>query len=474
MPFQAREPLTIRSSAATPLADALTSISRSVSSSFHALPLSSGRSLHGSGFKKKYDEIFGDEYLKCDMTVTGQNFDSFFFGEAVIHESEKMTASLFGATGSLYVTAGTTMSNQIALDALYDKGMRVLLDKNCHQSMHFGLHRLRADVEYLHASWNCKHSEKSAWSLNQLLAISLEAQQAGRPFDLMILNAHSYDGVVYDIPGVIEYLLSHGVVTRTFLIDEAWGAANYFHSDLMKLTAMAAGRLLKDYPDLNIVATHSAHKSLSCLRQASMLHYCGDPDLGVRLKLSRFRLHTTSPSYPILASMDLARAQMQDEGTVLMARASELAAHLRREIKTTLRGSDITLNEATVEPVPIAYAHADPTKVSINVSGLGLSAAEVKETLFQKHGIYVNRITEASLLLNFHIGVDSHAVEELLKALHDLSKAPKPWQRMDCSEKFIIPYPPGVPLVVPGDAITPAIQKQIRDIQRSGAYVFYA
>ena len=458
----------------TPLADALSSLSRKVGSSFHTLPLSGGRSLNQSLFKARYEELFGKNCLDSEMTVSGSHFDSFFFGEKVIHEAEQLAAKLFGADGTLFVTTGTTVSNQIALDALHEQGMRTLMDKNCHQSLHFGLHGKNAEVEYLQPSWSCGQSHKKAWSLGDLLAMTLEAQASGRPYDLIILNAHSYDGVVYDIPCVIGYLLKQGVTTQSFLIDEAWGAANYFHQDLQPLTAMNVGSLVEAHPGLRVVATHSAHKSLSCLRQASMIHHRGPGELSERLKLSRFRLHTTSPSYPILASLDLARAQMQQEGEVLMARASELAARFREEVRDCLSNTGIGLNEASVASSPIPYAHADPTKVSINVSELGMSASEIRDILFSKHGIYVNRITEASLLFNFHIGIDASSVDQLLQALRDISAKTRQWPSLNCSEKFIIPYPPGVPLVVPGEPITEAIQKQIRDIQRAGVYVFYA
>lgn len=468
---QFREPTTVFN---TPLADALINLSRVVSSSFHTLPISGGMSLEQSPLKNKYEEVFGAQLLRSEMTVTGSHFDSFFFGDKVICEAESMAATLYGADGTLFVTSGTTVSNQIAIDALYERNMHVLLDKNCHQSMHFALHRHGATVDYLQSSWICEKSDKNIWSLNNLLALLLKAQHAGAPYGLIILNAHSYDGVVYDVPQVIAYLLQNGVTTRAFLIDEAWGSANYFLKDLKSLTAMQSRNLLTKYPDLKIIATHSAHKSLSCLRQASMIHYCGDENLGRQLKLSRFRLHTTSPSYPILASLDLARAQMQGEGEKLLMRASALAFHFCHEIKNTLGTSGILINETIATADPFVYVHTDPTKISINVEELGISAGDVKERLFLRHGIYVNRITETSLLFNFHIGITMRATENLLAALGEMSHTPKLWPNLSCSENFIIPYPPGVPLVVPGDAITPAIQKHIREIQRSGVHVFYA
>jgi arginine/lysine/ornithine decarboxylase len=455
----------------TPLASALLNLSASKINSFHTLPLSRGRSIQFSGLRDKYAQLFGADYLRSDLTITGEHFDTFFFGKQVIHEAETLAARLFGADGTFFVTSGTTVSNQIALDALYEKGGRVLLDKTCHQSMHFGLHRNHATLDYLQPAWSCGLSDKNMWSPSDLLTMVLEAEREGRPYQLIVLNAHSYDGVVYDVPGLIEFLKENGASTVSFLIDEAWGAANYFQSDLKRLTAMGARRLTARWPDLRIVATQSAHKSMSSLRQASMIHYCGDHTLAARLKVSRFRLHTTSPSYPILASLDLARAQMAVEGTALMARATSLAENFRQEVRRLL--GDDAVNTDSFDHEAFQFSHADPTKVSVNTEALAISARDVKEMLFCKHGVYVNRITDSSMLFNFHIGIDADAAQALIVALEEIAThriAPQ----LSRSEGFIIPYPPGVPLVVPGQQITAAIQHQIKNIQRNGVQVFYA
>jgi arginine/lysine/ornithine decarboxylase len=456
----------------TPLANALLSLSESNISSFHALPLSRGRSISASSLSNKYHRLLGENYLQSDLTVTGDHFDSFFFGKQSIHEAENLAASLFGADGTFFVTSGTTVCNQIALDALCKKNDRALFDKTSHQSLHFGLDRNNAKVDYLQPTWTCNASGKNMWTPADLLRMVLAAEKEGDPYKVIVLTAHSYDGVVYDIPGLIRYLLEHGATTMNFLIDEAWGAANYFQQDLKPLTALRAGLLRSQWPNLNIVVTHSTHKSMSSLRQASMIHYCGDCNLAARLKTSRFRVHTTSPSYPLLASLDLARAQMGLEGEDLMARATELAATFRKQI-IELLGPD-AVNAGAYPADQFQYSHSDPTKVSINIDSLGISPSEFKEILFSEYDIYVNRITEGSVLFNFHIGIDDNAAQHLFGAIQAISAKQKTTPELARSEGFIIPYPPGVPLVVPGQQITTAIQRKIETIQRSGVHVFYA
>ncbi|QJD99628.1 hypothetical protein HH212_05980 [Massilia forsythiae] len=456
----------------TPLANALINLSKSNINSFHTLPLSQGRSINTSPLNRKYQQLLGEHYLRSDLTITGDNFDSFFFGKQAIHEAECLAAELFGADGTFFVTSGTTVSNQIAIDALCEKNGRVLLDKTCHQSLHFSLRRHDAKIDYLQPAWSCSVSEKHMWEPAELLRMVLAAEKERDPYRLIVLTAHSYEGVVYDVPGLIRYLLENGATTTSFLIDEAWGAANYFQQDLKALTAVRAGRLREHWPDLKIVVTQSAHKSMSCLRQASMIHYCGDANLAARLRVSRFRLHTTSPSYPLLASLDLARAQMALEGEVLMARSTQLAAQFCRQVGELLGPNSVNAGQYSSATFP--YSHADPTKVSVNIENLGMAAREFKEFLFSEFNVYVNRITETAVLFNFHIGIDESAAHHLFAAIQSIVAKRKIVAAPSCSEGFIIPYPPGVPLVVPGQQITHAIRKKIETIQRSGVHVFYA
>ncbi|WP_297505563.1 hypothetical protein [Ferrovum sp.] len=459
----------------TPLADALIKLRKRTSVSFHALPVASGASISGCKFQEKYHELFGEEFIDSEMTITGKQFDSFFFPETVIKEAEQLAATIYGADGTLFGTTGTSVSNQIAVHALHQPRGRVLLDKGCHQSLHFALHALGARVDYLCPSQACDDSGKSYWDLENLLNTVLSAQHDGDPYHLIVMNAHSYDGVIYDIPGIIGYLLSHGIETRKFLVDEAWGAANYFHEELKRYTAMNITPLLQCFPDLNMVATQSAHKSLSCLRQASMIHFRGSNDLPERLRVARFRIHTTSPSYPILASLDLGRAQIQSVGQQLMQQATMLAKKFCETINSDPALSNYRINSFSLPERPFSYVNSDPTKISLNIAWLGVAASEVREILYSRYGIYINRMTGNSILLNFHIGIAQRAVDLLLDGLREIQRDLTPsWQIQTQAESFIIPYPPGVPLVVPGDPVTDLVYKKICDIQRAGVRVFTA
>ncbi|MBO0664559.1 hypothetical protein LQ948_18485 [Jiella sp. MQZ9-1] len=458
----------------TPIADALSLIAERPILSFHALPIFQGASLKKSVFAPKFDRLFGRRFYNCDATITGPAFDSLFFADGAILEGEKLAARAFSADGALFVTVGTTASNQIAVTALTRRGDKVLMDKTAHQSMHFALDAIGASVTHLTPAWKCPSSHRSIWSLDDLIGKVLRAEAEGAPFDLVILNRSSYDGIALDIPAVIEEILVAGTKTRNFIIDEAWGSADYFDPATQHRCAMSLGDLPERYPDLNVVSTQSLHKSMSCIRQASMILYRGSTHLAERLRVARFRVHSTSPSYPILASIDLARAQMTIEGRELVAAARARAADFRATIATDPSLSAYRTNDGETFRSFNSLASLDTTKVSLDVSRLKISPERLQSRLFRQSSIYVNRFTEKALLLNFHIGVGDDHTHSLLEALRSLQETSERGCKLVEDARFIVPYPPGIPIHHPGEAITPAVIDAIEQYERSGIRVFAA
>ncbi|EAA8653518.1 aminotransferase class I/II-fold pyridoxal phosphate-dependent enzyme [Salmonella enterica] len=433
--------------------------------SFHALPISS----HGQS------DIVGDtrEFLsEClEGSATGELFDNFFFPHGIIAESQKLTAKLYNADASFYITSGTSTSNQIAITALFEKGQRILIDKNCHQSIHFHAQAIGAEVRYLCPDLQTMDQEISAWSYAHLENTLLSLQNEGKGCDIVILTAQSYEGIIYDIPQVLSHLLSAGVQARKFFIDEAWGSLNYFSEDTRQLTAMNIDSLLELYPDLEVICTHSAHKSLFCLRQASIIHCRGKKDLAEKIETAKYRIHTTSPSYPILASLDAAQAMMSVKGEIL-------ATHTRELVHEFIMGvSDIAgLGEKSIcREVFNTHWHIqyDPTKIMIDVSALG-TGQEIK-TLLSEHDIYLKRFINNFILLNFYIGINREAIRCLLSSLTKISKDNKNNKEENAvANKFIISYPPGVPLVFPGDVISKDVRNKINECKRNGCLIIAA
>jgi arginine/lysine/ornithine decarboxylase len=407
---------------ATPICDKLLQLSNRDVVSFHALPLSRLGSLRSSCLRDKCESILGSNLLHHDLTYTGPCFDTPAVPKLCVEKSRQLTARAFGASYSSYVTTGTTTSNWIAVFALAGEGVRVLADRLCHQSIHLALAKSNSAVTYGRIRRRDAKSGRSALDVQAFLAEYRAAHAAGRPYKLVVLNGCSYEGLAYDVRKIIAGCLDiHDDVT--FLIDEAWFAFAYFHPLYRPHTAMSAAREVADRlpgKKFAVVATQSAHKSLSSLRQGSYLHVFGEQELVERIKEVQYQLHTTSPSYPILASLELARAQAVAEGEEQIEHALRLAERLRSALRNDPALAGYSINESTELFDDCTWV--DPLRISIDVGGLADSARTVRDFLFLEHGVYLNHVTATALLANIHIGIDEASVERLLQGLRNFGR----------------------------------------------------
>jgi arginine/lysine/ornithine decarboxylase len=233
-----------------------------------------------------------------------------------------------------------------------------------------------------------------------------------------------------------------------------------------------------------MLVTQSAHKSMSAARQGSYLHVVAEPALIARVASTLYGRHTTSPSIPILASLDLARAHAQAHGQQLLQRSLDLAAHARQVLNDDPALSAYqALPEPTLSGINRAYVTADPTKLLVATTGLGRSGADVRLRLFHDYGIYVSRTLPDAVLVNFHIGIADQDFERLLQSLRSL--AHRTHRRLGGTranlgteddgtpiDRLLIAYPPGVPLAVPGELWTHTLRQRVAASRGSGADVY--
>ncbi|WP_424184753.1 hypothetical protein ACOBQX_23050 [Actinokineospora sp. G85] len=440
----------------TPMADALMRVTATANGSLHALPLSGGHSLAGSALRGKYTALLGEEYLAAEVSYSGVALDSFFRPRGCIAEAQRLAAAAFGADATQFVTCGTTLANAIGLDALIrlsgSRSTRALVDRSSHQSVHFALDRPDVDTVYC-AQRHDPRREQSWADIDDLVARFASAAALDAAFDVVVLSSAGYDGSRIDVHSLLTELFRY-TDTLTVLVDEAWSAVHYFHPDLRVRTALAAaGRVRAEHPGkrLRMLVTHSAHKSMSSLRQGSYLHVLGDEALREATRAALYRLHTTSPSLPVLASLDLARAQGESEGAALVERSLGHARTLRDLVRTDPR----------LEPFDVldpAWADArwmcsDPTKLLLGVDPSVISPEDLQVRLMRDHGLYIARAVRAGLLLHLHIGVTAEVFERFVAALRTIAVAlaPTPPQFGDSLPRFVIAYPPGIPVSVPGE-----------------------
>jgi arginine decarboxylase len=463
----------IQERAKTPFYDQLKNYVWMAKDQWHTPGHSSGESLRGSPWVNDFYEFMGDHVFDADQSVSVPMLDSLMEPKGVIAEAQAMAAKAFGARRTFFATNGTSTANKVIFQTLLAPGEKLLLDRNCHKSVHHGVVLSGAHPVYLDSSLNNKYGLYGP--VPKKLIFEAIAQHPDA--EALILTSCTYDGLRYDLAPIVEAAHEKGIKV---IIDEAWYGFARFHPEF-RPTAMEAGA---DY------ATQSTHKVLSAFSQASMIHV-NDPDFKEHLFRENFNMHTsTSPQYTMIASLDVARKQAVMEGYKLLSRTLALAKELREQMK----GDGIRL---------------DPTKVTVDVSGCGYTVEELQRELFERYNIQVEKSTFSTLTLLLTIGTTRSKVSRLYDALMRVAREGRAPRRLMqtpeipgftklrflprdayycggelvpvfderervnralsgriCADQ-IVPYPPGIPVLVPGQLITPNIVEYVGDLLRS-------
>ncbi len=284
-----------------------------------------------------------------------------------------------------------------------------------------------------------------------------------RPYDVVVLAASSDDGLLYRMDRILPAVAAASPLSA-LVVDEAWTAVHAFHPGLRRhATLPAAQRLAARCRDTGqrvpaVLVTQAADKTLCAARQTAYLHVVGGSDRVRQVQQAVFEHHTPSPSWPLLVSLDLARAHAQECGRRELDRVLALADQVRAALAGDPLLAEFRPPGAGEEPGDPAEPHclADPLRIAIAVPER-VGDKVLWETLFRDHGVYLGRGTGRSLRLSFHLGVTAEHVRRLLAALRAVARRwltrPEPAGVPTAGagvEDFFIPYPPGIPTAVPG------------------------
>ena len=475
----------------TPFFEALRHYSHQPTGVFHALPISQGKSIVNSHWINDMVGFYGLDIFLAETSATGGGLDSLLEPTGPLRQAQQLAAETFGARHTFFVTNGTSTANKIVAQALIAPGDIVLVDRNCHQSHHYGLMLAGAHVVYLNAYPLHEYSMYGAVPVREIKSQLLALRAAGKldRVKMLMLTNCTFDGIVYDVARVMGECLAIKP-DLVFLWDEAWFAFARFHPVYRPRTAMRAARSLAhqlrtpEYrrrydgyaaqagagddesllarpllPDpararVRVYATQSTHKTLTSLRQGSMIHV-HDQDFAQKVAESfheAYMTHTsTSPNYQILASLDIGRRQAALEGYEMVARQVEGAMRLREAIDThpVLAKYMHTLTTAELIPAefrasgldrPLADGLAsmatawatdefvlDPSRITLYIGPTGIDGATFKrEQLMDKFGIQINKTSRNTVLFMTNIGTTRSAVayliEVLVKIVRDLEE----------------------------------------------------
>lgn len=478
----------------TPFFTAIQNHSRRPGGVFHALPVSRGGSVSNSKWIKDMEEFYGLNLLLAETSATSGGLDSLLDPHGSIRQAQRLAARAFGARQTFFVTNGTSTANKIVHQAMLAPGDVVLVDRNCHKSHHYALLLAGAKVAYLEAYPMNDFSLYGGVPLSSIKKMLLDYRAAGRLHEvkMLALTNCTFDGIVYDVERVMEECLAIKP-DLIFLWDEAWFAFAGFHPIYRRRTAMAATQALEDrfrssaaqdkfaaqaaelfetetgkpkddalwlsmrlVPDpqkarLRVYATQSTHKTLTSLRQGSMIHVYDQDFAGLSEEAFReaYMTHTsTSPNYQILASLDIGRRQAELEGCELVQKQADLATSvasaigqhpLLRKYFRILDTSDLIPQEyrSTMSPMPLMDGLAamdeawhydefvvDPSRLTMYIGATGVDGDTFRHHyLMDGHGIQVNKTSRNSVLFMTNIGTSRSSVAYLIEVLVKLAEA---------------------------------------------------
>ncbi|MCC6939181.1 MAG: aminotransferase class I/II-fold pyridoxal phosphate-dependent enzyme [Flavobacteriales bacterium] len=468
----------IRERYETPFFTALKEYSKKPMGVFHAMPISRGNSVFKSRWIQDFGEFYGRNLFLAETSATTGGLDSLLQPTGPLKKAQEFASRAFGSQHTFFATNGTSSSNKIVVQALVEPGDVVLIDRDCHKSHHYGMLLSGAYPVYLHSYPLPKFSMYGAVPLAHIREKLCALKKGGRleKVKMLLLTNSTFDGVVYNVERVMEQVLAIKP-DIVFLWDEAWFAFAGFSYIMRQRTAMhVAAKLHKKYrteeykkeyekhiaglkpgeeprmPDpakvrIRVYATQSTHKTLSSMRQGSMIHIW-DEDF-VRKSEAAFHeaymTHTsTSANYQILASLDVGRRQVEFEGHELVEKAIELGMLLRR----TIREHDklrkwfdiITIGELIPKEhresgiegyysrergwpdIEKAWAEdefaLDPTKINLFTGKTGIDGDTFKnQYLMDKYAIQVNKTSRNSVLFMTNIGTTRGSLAYLTKVL---------------------------------------------------------
>lgn len=399
--------------------------------------------------------------------------DNLHHAEGILKESEVLLTKALGAGESHYCVNGSTAVNYAMIHGLFQPGDVVLVQRNCHQSVYNALAMARLTPQYLLPEVDPTFLLPTGVSLKTVIQAYAEHPEAKG----VILTSPSYYGTVTDLQAISAFVREQGLL---LLVDEAHGA-HFPFSPLLPKSAMAQGAH---------ASAVSFHKTLPSLTQGAVLNLSADLSPLQRERVRHWLriFQTTSPSYTLLASMEMARHLMETQGEArieaLILRLDALKAALRE-----VPGLQVMDGEAL-----------DPTRLILRTPFPG---AEVDAWLRRVHHIQAEMSEGQNLvflLSPFDAPESWDALEAALKNLPSAAAAFSPAAKTSplaltlpvrvlpeeevlflpaeevpfsqaegriCAER-IIPYPPGVPLILPGERISKEILNSLQTLLSSG------
>lgn len=436
--------------------------------SFHVPGHKTGKIFRKLGYKNILEKIYTLDTTEIDGT------DNLHNAKEIIKESQDRAARVFNSDKTIYLVNGTTCGIEASIMAVCNPKSKIIVNRDCHQSAINACILGDIDPVYIE-SVVCKKT-------NIIMGVDVESTKSVIDNNLdakaIVLTYPTYYGKTFDLKSVCDYAHSKNIIV---IVDEAHGAHLQLSNNLPKSA-------IEQEADIIIQSTH---KTLPSFTQSSMMHVKGNRvDTNKIEAMLRF-LESSSPSYVLLTSLELAVDIYDNYGIKLMENLLSNINNFKSKFKNN---ENIIIDN-----------NMDKTKIFISLKKLGITGYELDSILREKYKIQVELSNYYGVLLICTIGNDEEDFVRLKKALDDFilntndkelledinypesipEKVLNPRQAFysdkhsvkledsigKISGEYIIPYPPGISLISPGEIITKEIITYIQEGVKSGMIV---
>ncbi len=417
-------------------------------------------------------ELLGSKCLSLDVNSM-KPLDNLQHPVSVIKEAEALAADAFGAESAFFIVNGTTAAVQGMIMTACKKGDKIILPRNVHISAINSLVLCGAEPVYVNPGVNNELGIPLGMTVNDVLK-AIEENPGAKA---VLVNNPTYYGICSDLKSIVKAAHEHGMLV---LVDEAHGTHFYFGEN-MPVSAMAAGADM---------AAVSMHKTGGSLTQSSILLTGGsvNPE---RVRQILNLTQTTSASYLLMSSLDVSRRNLALDGKEIFKKVTDLASYAREEINEIggyyAYGKELTKNEAVYD--------FDLTKLSVFTRSIGLAGIEVYDILRDDYGIQIEFGDLGNILAIISVGDTELMIERLIAAMNEIKRLHEKDTKGMFEHEYITPilemipqkafyaesksvplessggcicteyvmcYPPGIPVLAPGERITAEIIEYIK------------
>ena len=444
---------------------------------------------HMPGHKRNPDTVNTDLPFDRDITEI-DGFDNLHHPEGILKKAQETAASVYDTKECYYSVNGSTAALLAAVSAAVPRNGQILVARNCHKAVYHALYLRNLIPTYVYPQLDPKW-----WINGGISSDKVERALAENPeIKAVLLTSPTYDGVVSDIEKIAEIVHRYEI---PLIVDEAHGAhfhfSNYFPTSAAELGA-----------DLVI---QSFHKTLPSMTQTAVLHNCSDR-VDSRL-IRRFMgiYQSSSPSYILMASMDACMEKMSSDGNEMFREFTKILEKARRRLSECKY-----IRLVSPEIGTAGVFDYDRSKLLFSTRYASMTGSELAQILLEKYHIQVEMETEHYVLALAAVGDSREGFERLCQAIEEIDQeeAQKKKEKRETEEpkagrtaytslsqfmsiteameseseirkleesvgrisaEFGYLYPPGIPLIVPGEQITGQFIRNMRIYMEEGLYL---